>query len=124
MITRTEIKNFRSDFAHAVERLQTQYGVKITLGNISYSDLEFHTRLTVTKLEASSPDNRQKEFAQICRLYDLKPEDYGRNVVFNGQTFTIAGINPKAPKNCIELTDPAGRRYKTTLENVKRYLKG
>lgn len=52
-LNKTELKAFRDDFAQAVKALEAKYGVKMALGNISYTQTEFHTKLTVTNVSAT-----------------------------------------------------------------------
>ncbi len=47
--TRTELSSFREDFASAVAKLEKQYKVEIGIGNISYTDQSFTSKLKVTK---------------------------------------------------------------------------
>ena len=44
-------RDFRVDFAKAVESLEEKYGMNIELGNISYTNTEIKTKLTATKGE-------------------------------------------------------------------------
>jgi hypothetical protein len=41
------IMNFRADFTKTVKELEEKYGVKMLLGNISYNEGGFHTKLEV-----------------------------------------------------------------------------
>ena len=54
MITKPMLNRFRTDFAKAVAELEKEYGVNVNLGNITYDDNEFRTKMT-TKLSSSTP---------------------------------------------------------------------
>ena len=44
-INSENIKRFRKDFKKTVLELEEKYDIKMTLGNISYSQDSFHTKL-------------------------------------------------------------------------------
>lgn len=48
MLTKNEFRSFREDFQKAVEGLEKKYNLSISLGDITYNDEKFTTRLTAT----------------------------------------------------------------------------
>jgi len=51
-MTKTEVKNFRSDFQKAVAQLEKQYSVQIGLGTIRFNNNELRAKMTATKGES------------------------------------------------------------------------
>ena len=51
-ITQNTLKEFRTDFKKTVKDLESQYGIKISLGNITYEDNNFRTKLTADNVDA------------------------------------------------------------------------
>ncbi|NPV01946.1 MAG: hypothetical protein HPY53_11255 [Brevinematales bacterium] len=44
------LREFRFSFQNAVAALESQYNVKVELGNIKYSENEFRSQMTVTSV--------------------------------------------------------------------------
>lgn len=114
---RSELKKFRSDFAATVEDLEKKYGVKIDIGNISFSADEFHTKMTVKNMvgaDGAEIDLERKEFERDCILFGLNKEDYLREVKLHGhsETYVIYGVNTNASKNTIRIREKyTGKQY-------------
>ncbi|MCR1984936.1 hypothetical protein NSB24_01630 [Blautia coccoides] len=108
-----DFKKFRKDFAKAVKGLESEYGIKMTLGNISYSQDSFHTKLECVNL--ASIKSPKEEFANNC-IYTfglIKPEMYNREfTAADNKKYRLTGINPKARKNfCIITSVVNGTEY-------------
>ena len=72
MFNKQNVREFRSDFQQAVAQLEKDYGVNISLGNISFNGQELRSKMTAQKGE------------QIIRA---KKDDF--------QVGAIVGINHK-----------------------------
>jgi len=73
MFQKTELKLFREDFAKAVKDLEKKYGVKLELHNISYTDVEFHTKLTATRVgETGEKEVNTADFNWLKDLLGFK----------------------------------------------------
>jgi hypothetical protein len=46
MLDKAKVSEFRGDFANAVAKLESQYGMSITLGTISFSANELRSKMT------------------------------------------------------------------------------
>ena len=74
------LDQFRADFDKAVAELAKKYDVKISMGNIRYTDCSFTTKLTVQNTDSikDSKEDRLKSFADQFKifhgLYDLKED--------------------------------------------------
>ena len=53
MLDRQKVKNFRNDFQNAVQQLEKQYGVQISLGTIRFDQNELRAKMTAQVGEPS-----------------------------------------------------------------------
>lgn len=97
----TNLKTMREEFKNAVKDLEKKYDIEIKMGNISYQELEFTTKVTFTSKEKESEENERKEFEKWCTLYGLRKEDYGATLKNKGEEFTLIGFEVSRPKFCI-----------------------
>lgn len=116
-MNKTEIEKFRAEFAAAVAGLEERYGVKVGIGNIKYTDMDFHTTLTVKNTvneDGSDIDLDKVEFEKYCWMFGLGKDDYLKEVhLFGNNTpYIVYGVNPNASKNVIRIKDKGtGKKY-------------
>ncbi|AJF08240.1 hypothetical protein [Geoalkalibacter subterraneus] len=107
----------------ALEKVAQQFGLSVEQGKGSFDDAEFGLKISF-KVPAAAEEKAKKEFEQMAPLLDCDPSWFGRSFTEGGgKTMTVAGINPRAPKNCISLKDQEGKSYKCPPSYVRRYLK-
>jgi hypothetical protein len=124
MITKDELKNFRSDFDKAITELEKKYNITISQGSISYSENEFHMKITAKKnTTTSGKSTEQADFEKYCELFGLKPSDYGKTFKSNGKEFMITGLNVRARSMPVIAYCSDGKSYKFSEESIKRVLK-
>lgn len=62
-------------------------------------------------------------FKSQISLYGGEPGWFGRKVVIGTETYTVAGINPKARKNCITIKrEKDGKLFVCSIQQVKSGL--
>lgn len=119
-ITKSELKNFRNDFDAAVKALEEKYGVTVQLGNITFSEMKFTSKMTVTNKETKSGVSaEQAEFNDLAPMYGFEPSDYLKEFVQGGRTYTFVGFNPRAKKSPIKLRRDDGRGVKCSVNSLK-----
>lgn len=114
-------KAFREDMKKALEAVENKHGIKMELGDISYSDVDFKFRITAVK-NNSNIDGRKALFEKYCSRFGFKPNDYEMPVIYNGEKYLLIGFNLRARKNCcniLKLSD--GVIYRCSAEFVKLY---
>ena len=118
------IKNFRVDFNEFKELLEEKYGLKINIGNISFNDYGFTTKMTCMATSGDILDDRKNEWNRECRKIGLKEEDFGK--VFElGESYEIVGIRPRARKNnIIVVRKDNGKEYVMDHYTIKDLLYG
>jgi hypothetical protein len=104
-IDKNVLKSLRTLGNEALKEVGEKLGVTIKLGNATYapdgSSATMKLEINAIREDGKSP--AQVQFEKVCAIYGLKPEDFGREVTVNGERFTIAGLNTKAPKNCVNI---------------------
>lgn len=123
MFQKAELNLFRKDFQEVVKGLEKKYGVKLELHTISYSDIEFHTKLTATKLgEAGEKQVDMKMFNMLKQFLGFNGNVGDTYTDFRGITYTIRDLDPKKAKYPVLLTGSDGKSYKNTVESANRML--
>lgn len=121
IINKDTLKQFRRDFNNVVQELENDYGIKIELNKISYSENSFTGNIeVVNKIAGKSAD--QVKFEECCYRYHLKPTDYGSKFTYNHKDFILVGINTKAREYPIIGMGENGTRYKFPLRAVRELL--
>lgn len=117
-MTRENLKAFRVDFQNAVKALENKYGVKIEMGSISYTENDFHTKVTVTNgrtnLEAEKAQFEKN--VQAFKLYGLSKDDYRRPFEVQGKLHFLVGFKPRARKNMFIIESVNGTHYVCSAE--------
>ena len=119
--TRDELRNFRTDFEKAVSQLAEDYNIEIDLGNIGFTQNEFHGKITCVR-NGKQDEIARKQFEAYCGWDGLSPEDFGKTFSWGKKTFTISGWNPRARKDMVVLKGADGKSYKATPEQVKAFI--
>lgn len=117
-ITKPNLRALRIEMDNALAGVLEKHGLSAKLGNISYSDTQFHCKLTVNC--GSNDDAEKREFERQAFAYGLTGDDYRKSFTQNGNTFYIVGFKPRSPKYPILGEKSDGSRYKFTEDVVNR----
>lgn len=114
-ITPNLLDEFRNDFEVQMKGLQAKYGVKVSLGNMSYSNTQFTSKVTVTDTAGGNADDAEGK-ASLKKdgwRFDLTEKDYNKKFSYNGKNWKLKGIKPRSRKYPIVAENVAdGRSYK------------
>ncbi|RWZ87273.1 MAG: hypothetical protein EO766_12170 [Hydrotalea sp. AMD] len=128
-ITKEMFPQFRADLAAALVDVEKKYGVKLSLGTITYTPTTFTSKMTAVSNDAT-PDNTedgsvkwQAGFLKSAGRYGMKASDLGKEVTVSGVKYTIAGARPKA-SNPIVLRKANGSHVASAVEPVYKALYG
>ena len=121
-----QLNAFRTDFNVAMKALEEKYNVTVKMGNMSYDNDRFTSKLTVLKRSESGEVRHPSEadFDKFCRSFGLKPEHKGAIIRCRGGDYKLIGLNPRSPKfrfTVQSVTDPS-KYLKVTEEGVKKQL--
>jgi len=72
MFNKQNVKEFRSDFQQAVEKLEEQYGCNISLGTISFDGSELRSKIIQRRFPESSCSIRRAVWCKyFIRYYQV-----------------------------------------------------
>ena len=127
IVTEELLKEFRKDFAKAVECLQEKYDATISIGRITYNpeDNRFSTRMEVKNMRDKELLARADFDADVWKYeeYGLTRGMYGRvGLGCDGEKYAIIGFNTRAPKypfKLIRLSD--GQRTRSGTRFITEF---
>jgi hypothetical protein len=102
----------------ALQEVAEEYGLTVALKGGTFDPAGGTYR---PKVEFSMADSGERKFANECELvgytvngqwHSLKAEDYGAEFTSHGRTFTLTGVNLRAPKFPIQAKGDDGKSYK------------
>ncbi len=114
-ITPAFCKKVRPELDAALVGVAKKYGLTITAGNGSYDDTSVTFKV---QLVLDGVDKGKEEFDRVAFLFDLKPEDYGREITSRGRKYKLVGLKPNRPKYPV-IGERDGKRYKLTDAPIK-----
>ena len=117
VISKETVIAMRADIDKALKSVGEKYGVELTAGNATYSDLECTFKLKAS-LKASGDFNPQKIlWEQYAPGWRLPKEAFGQEISISGVKYRICGVDPKARTNKI-LIENANGQYKCDIQTV------
>jgi hypothetical protein len=105
MFNKQNVREFRSDFQQAVAQLEKDYGVNISLGNISFNGQELRSKMTAQKgeqiIRAKKDDFQVGDIVGINHKKVNKNDEFKINKISHlnsllqsdGKTITVEKIN-------------------------------
>jgi len=108
--TRNDVKLMREELEKELDKFAAERGIKITFGNATYNDTEIHFKVDIV---GAGEDNERERWAEHSKYLGLYADDYGKEIMLNGDLYKVVGIKPKARKNCIVIEQ---------MSNKKRYV--
>lgn len=125
-INRDTLKQFRSDFAKAVKKLEKEYDVTISLGNIKYTSDSFSSKIEVAinKSDAEKANDEKRMFESLCDRYGFLPSDYLNSFSHNGMNIELYGFDTRKKKYPCMLREIGGTKLmKASSSFVKTMFK-
>ena len=121
------LKAVRSDIATALATVETKYGIKLDLGNISFSDKEFRGKIngSVTYVNKTFDTNIvvDADFVRsVARDRFLPAVLVGRKFRAAGRVFTLTGVKNTRPKYPFQGQGSQGGNYKFSIDQVANGL--
>jgi len=91
--TGTNLKQVRKEIETKLEELKA-LGLDVSIGNISYDDTKFTTKMTVSL--ASAGDIYEQEFKSKCDYFGMKEDLVGTTFTLRGKEYVFRGFRPNA----------------------------
>jgi len=122
--TKSGLKVIRVAINTALREVEEAHGIKLNIGNISYEDTTFRTTLkaSIVNEDGTVEDEQRKDFKKFATMFDINPEWLDKEIVLNGRTFTITGLNRKASKNNIRIQAENGDVHICPSKNLTHYF--
>ena len=122
--TKAGLKTIRASLNKAFREVEEAHGIKLNIGNISYEDTTFRTTLkaSIVNERGIVEDRERTDFTKYATMFDLNPEWLDKEIVLNGRTFTITGLNTKASKNNIRIQAENGDVHICPSKNLTHYF--
>lgn len=117
------LKQVRPEIEAALKQLGEKYGLKITAGNASFSDVltTFKIELAVVGQDGTAASHEAQAFIAHSPLLGLKKEDLGREFKYGSRTFKLVGYAPRKRKAPM-IVEADGKKYGLPIEAVKACL--
>ena len=124
-LTKAQLEEFRKDIKEQLQIVEMKHGCKIKMGNISYGDFNFTSKIEV---EVANDDGiidtkEARDYKTHCFLFDLNPEWLNQNFSHQGKEWKVIGLNTRARKQPVIVESDDGNTYKFTTEAVSRSFK-
>ena len=130
--TRQNLKSLRLDIDKALESVNKKHGIALSIGNIRFDALTFHTKMSavvvnpsdiikagITAIEAVG----KVALEQFGDTYGFKPDQYGRTFTLPNSTgvYKFLGLKPSAPKNKVLFEKVGGGKYHCSVLYSKQF---
>lgn len=116
---------FRFEMNKALEAVAKEFGVKIDVGNCTYSEIEmkFKVSIKTNDIEAIA-QKEQTRWNDLCVMYGFKVEDFGKTFESRGTTYKIAGLDTRKPRFALKaINTKNGQMYGFDAESISRRSK-
>jgi len=119
----SDLKLFRHEFAAKMESLEKRFNIKINLGNISYNDAGFTSKISVKRIDIDTGtvmiDPNAEKKARLHLSIHLKDANICMGPIFGEKWKTICG-------NIITITDWKSKnsRFPVIYEHDGKTYKG
>lgn len=123
---KSNLKTIRADVAAALAAVESNHGVKFSLGNIRFSDSDFRCKLecvSATNSSGNAVDLDRQKFESNCWMIGVPKTSFGKTFKSGRKTFTISGLNTRAKKYPIQAVDTRGKRYKFPVDMLPANLR-
>ena len=128
-IDRKALQHLRGVIDSALDELSNEqgWGIKLQLGNGSYSGSNGHFKLNISAIDESGTvvTEEAEDFKRYAELYGLKPEWLGEIFTYTSykqgskpESYKIVGFKARARKRQILTEDGNGKRVVWPAKNV------
>lgn len=119
------LKAARPQIEEALKELGEKLGVTFTVGSGSYDPdgSNGSLKLKLAEVREDGVSAEEIEFRKVCSLYELQPEDYGKELKIQNETFKLIGLNTRAPKKPVNIQRISDGATFKTGESVLSQIK-
>ena len=105
-LDKQNVKQLRGMLEAAFEKIYEETGVKVSVGNIGYTETTMNSRLSAVLIREGSPEEGlsaqeiafRRDFNSYHQLYGLQKEELGKAKLVNGELVVLVGLLPSNRK--------------------------
>jgi len=96
--SKPDLKRMGMEMTEILNKYGKTVGVEFSVGNMRYDSdgSRVSTKIEVTKVGAESKE--AADFRLLAHNYGLDPDAVGKDIVVDGEAFTITGMRPRSRK--------------------------
>jgi hypothetical protein len=117
-LDKATVKNISDDLINMAKTISEKYGVDFSFAGGSFDSVQATIKI---KVKAKDSENEvssdQKIYNHYSKIYNLRPEWFGKNMTINGKVYEICGISTSSYKYPV-LAKRNGKIFKFTTECV------
>jgi len=120
--TKQNLATVRTKLDAKMAEFEKETGVRISLGNISYQNDSFTSKISAKLVNGKSDSDIQRdEFEKNCMLYGFTKTDYKKQTTMQGRSFELVGFKPRARKNnAIMKCLTTGKQFVTNVSQFQK----
>jgi hypothetical protein len=107
-VTKETLQRLRPEINAALAAVGAKFGLNISAGSARFDDLQATFKLHVTQASMEGRqqvlDQAKDEFERLARMHGMRADWFGKRITIQGVAFTVSGLNPSRPKNCVKIT--------------------
>ena len=125
----TNLKMLRKEIDMALATVAKKHQIALSIGPISYSEEQFHTKLQAVVQSSGASSKSVKEIQAINNVkkygfqFGVKENDLNKLFPYDGKLYKFVGLMPSRPKYPVVGEDvKTGKKFKfaeTVLEKIK-----
>ena len=117
------LKAIRMAMNAALKSVEDQYGIKVNVGNASYSanEVTFKVKANTIGDSGEAITKEAQNWSLYAGMNGLGQFKVGDQIELQGKTFTITGWNTRAKKSPVNIQDANGRGYRCSAQMIKMY---
>ncbi|MFA6569974.1 MAG: hypothetical protein WCT77_01920 [Bacteroidota bacterium] len=127
---RTNLKVLRQEIDNALASVAKKHQIALSLGAISFSGEEFHTKLQAVIQSGNASGMSVKEIQAIKNvktygdMYNVKETDLNKMFTYAGKSYKFVGLMPSRPKYPVVGQDVrTGKKFKFGEEVLTKLAK-
>lgn len=109
------LQALRQDMNHVLKAIELQYGIKVHVGNASFTDNEvtFKTKCNTIGASGTAITKEAQNWKLYAELNGVGQFSIGDRITIQGKVFTIEGWNTRARKSPVMIKEVGtGKNYK------------
>ena len=116
---RKNLKQIRMQINTELEKMSKKLGIQFSIGNISFQEQSFTTKMTAV-LAGNSEDAERIAFEKDCWRAGVDKDMFGKVINYGNKSYRICGIRPRSWKQPI-IAERNGSKYKFAKEFAEKF---